>query len=540
MFLRGRQGVGKIRQLFRHADIAAQLQECKNELEHSLGIFRIQVGVGLTSAPSGMARMHGDSQTRHEELLRLIAECPELTSSGPSSPMTSSLSGAESVGSLSLLPPVPQIFHGRDVELQAIVNILKQDSARITILGPAGIGKTSLAVTTLHHPTINVLYTRRFFVPCDSIVIPEDLVSQIASHVGVEKSASLSRKVIYYFRQSPRTLLILDNFETIWESLLTRAEVEEFLSLLSDIGHLGILITMRGAERPSKVKWTHPFLPPLKPLSDDAAMRTFIDIADENHDKEKIRRLLKFTGNLPLAVQLMANVASHEGCDTALFRWTTESTRLLSDGYDSQSSLDISIMLSLSSSRMTSGAQALLSLLSILPDGLSDADLVQSRVPIRHILTCKSTLLATSLAYVENERLKTLAPIREHVRAAHLPSAALRLSLRRYFHDILDLWKKLEGLQFGDVIPQISGNLGNLNALLGDALENDCPDIIESMHSILCLNDFYDTTVFTRLPLMAELSDKIVQWKHHPIYGDYLIEIFHTGGCHPLLTRKVK
>jgi hypothetical protein len=128
------------------------------------------------------------------------------------------------------------------VELRAIVNLLKQDSARITILGPAGIGKTSLAATTLHHPTINVLYTRRFFVPCRSILVPEDLVSQIASHVGVEKSSGLSRKVIYYFRQSPRTLLILDNFETIWESLLTRAEVEEFLSLLSDIGHLGILV----------------------------------------------------------------------------------------------------------------------------------------------------------------------------------------------------------------------------------------------------------------------------------------------------------
>ncbi len=41
---------------------------------------------------------------------------------------------------------------------------------------------------------------------------------------------------------------------------------------------------MRGAERPAKVAWTHPFLPALKPLEQDAARQTFLDIADNTHD----------------------------------------------------------------------------------------------------------------------------------------------------------------------------------------------------------------------------------------------------------------
>jgi hypothetical protein len=47
---------------------------------------------------------------------------------------------------------------------------------------------------------------------------------------------------------------------------------------------------------------------------------------------------------------------------------------------------------------MTQGAQELLSILSMLPDGLTDADLVQAKLPIIDILACKTTLIQISLA----------------------------------------------------------------------------------------------------------------------------------------------
>ncbi|KAJ7323160.1 hypothetical protein DFH08DRAFT_817739 [Mycena albidolilacea] len=53
---------------------------------------------------------------------------------------------------------------------------------------------------------------------------------------------------------------------------------------------------------------------------------------------------------------------------------------------------------------MTSQPHAvdLLSLMSLLPDGISDTDLVQSKPPIPEILKCKATLVCTSLAYVDH------------------------------------------------------------------------------------------------------------------------------------------
>jgi hypothetical protein len=163
---------------------------------------------------------------------------------------------------------------------------------------------------------------------------------------------------------------------------------------------------MRGAERPAKVAWTHPFLPLLKPLQQDAARKIFIDIADSIHDSEEVDRILALTDNLPLAINLMAHLVDSEGCSNVLSRWEQEKTSLISDGYDRRSNLDLSISLSLSSSRLDSipHSKELLSLLSILPDGLSDVELVQSRLPINNILSCKVALIHTTLAYSDEHK----------------------------------------------------------------------------------------------------------------------------------------
>ncbi|KAJ7242676.1 P-loop containing nucleoside triphosphate hydrolase protein, partial [Mycena rebaudengoi] len=338
------------------------------------------------------------------------------------------------------LPPSPQIFHGREAELQDVVNVLVQDSAHIAILGAGGMGKTSLATAALHNPQVEAKYTQRYFVPCHSSPTCTELAATIADHIGLEKGSSMTKKVAHHFAHAPSSLLILNNLETPWESLSSRSEVEEFLSLLTDVPHLGLMITLRGAERPSKVKWTKPFLTPLKPLSDVAARQTFIEVADDRHDDSSIKELLDLTGNLPLAVSLIASVVASEGCAQALARWQSEGTKMLSDGYDQRSSLDISIMLSYTSSRMTPGAQELLSILSMLPDGLADADLVQAKLSIIDILACKATLIQTSLAFVDHDQhLRVLVPIQEHILHIHPPENALKLKLREHFHQILDL-----------------------------------------------------------------------------------------------------
>ncbi|KAJ7036165.1 P-loop containing nucleoside triphosphate hydrolase protein, partial [Mycena alexandri] len=337
-------------------------------------------------------------------------------------------------------PARPQIFHGRDSELQDVVDSLMIGQARIAILGPGGVGKTALALAAMHHPRVSAAYEHIYFISCQSCSTCSDLIAKVASYLGLGEKGS-PKSVLQHLSYQPTPVLFLfDNLETTWENNHRRAEVEEFLSRLTEVPKLSLMITMRGAERPAKVQWSRPFIPPLAPFDGSAALQTFHEIAGDNEDPAIIQELLQLTGNLPLAVSLLANIAASDGCELALSRWATERTQLLSDGYDQTSSLDISITLSYTSPRMTPGAQELLSLLSILPDGISDADLVHSGINIPNILSCKATLIQTSLAYVDHHRfLQVLPPIREHIRRTYPVKAALTASLRQHFHAIIAL-----------------------------------------------------------------------------------------------------
>ncbi|KAJ7457069.1 P-loop containing nucleoside triphosphate hydrolase protein, partial [Mycena latifolia] len=365
-----------------------------------------------------------------------------------------------------MLPSKPKIFHGRESELQDIIDILHEDSPRIAILGAGGIGKTSLARAALHHPDIATKYEYRLFITCDSANSGVEIAAFLGAHLGLEPGKDLTKPVLHYLSSRPSSLLILDNLETPWEPKESRGGVEEFLSLLADIKHLALIITMRGAQRPAKVRWTRPFLQPLEPLTDHAAWQTFIDIADDCHENEDVKTILCLTDNMPLAVDIIAHLVDAEGCSNVLSRWETEKTTILSDGHDRRSSLDASIALSLSSSRMKSppGAMDLLSLLSILPDGLSDVELMQCTLPIQDILGCKATLLGTTLAYIDDKkRLKSLVPIREHVLQFRPPSSCLIEPLQTHFHSLLTLYRRYFGwLQTASEMDQITSNFGNL------------------------------------------------------------------------------
>ncbi|KAJ6453569.1 P-loop containing nucleoside triphosphate hydrolase protein, partial [Mycena sanguinolenta] len=273
------------------------------------------------------------------------------------------------------LPAKPQIFHGRETELQDIMKIVDQQTPRIAILGPGGMGKTSLARAVLHHPATVVKFEQRFFISAESATTSVELAALIGLHVGLDPGQDLTRSIVQYFSRRPSCLLILDNLETVWEPVQSGAGMEEFLSLLTEVKHLGLIITMRGTERPAKVQWTRPFFVPLQPLSHSAAQQIFMDITDHSHTIEDMNQLLGFTDNMPLAVDLIAHLVGYEGIENVLAQWQMEKTAMLSIGNDRKSNLDVSIKLSLSSPRITDESKNLLSLLSVLPNGLSDAEL---------------------------------------------------------------------------------------------------------------------------------------------------------------------
>ncbi|KAJ6473009.1 P-loop containing nucleoside triphosphate hydrolase protein, partial [Mycena sanguinolenta] len=338
-------------------------------------------------------------------------------------------------------PARPQIFHGHDSELTQIVQMLAQQCAKIAILGPGGIGKTNLARAAFHHSLITAKYEHRFFVSCESATTSVELAGVIGAHLELKPVKDLTKAVLRFLAKKSTCLLVLDNLETTWEPLESQGSTEDLLSSLTNIPHLALIITTRGAKHPAKVGWTRPFLPALTPLSLEAARQMFKESAEDVHEPKEIDQLLQFTDNMPLVVEvdLMAHLVAHEGCAAVLVWLQTEKTSMLSEGSDRRSNLDASIALSLSSPCFAAwtGVIDLLRLLSILPDGLSDVELVRSKLVIPQIRACKSILLSTSLAYIDNKkRLKSLVPIQEYLQQFHPVAPAIVLPLQRHFQSL--------------------------------------------------------------------------------------------------------
>jgi hypothetical protein len=278
---------------------------------------------------------------------------------------------------------------------------------------------------------------------------------------------------------------------------------------------------MRGAERPAGVRWTRPFLGPLKPLALEAARQTFVDITDNAHDTKDMDEVLALTGNMPLAIDLVAHLVDSEGVSGVLARWETQRTSILSEGYDSRSNLELSISLSLSGPRMSSSTHAgdLLSLLSMLPDGLSDVELLQSNFPLDNILACKSVLLRTALAYNDDQkRLKTLVPIREYMQKHHPPGRNLIQPLFQHFQGLLDLHTTYTGtLSSSGILDRITANFANLQNVLLAGLHNDNPDLSEIIHSACDFDLYGEITGQGQSVLLDHIPQVLPQLRDHKL-----------------------
>ncbi|KAF8209225.1 hypothetical protein K438DRAFT_1754264 [Mycena galopus ATCC 62051] len=536
-FVEAQQQGNKIKHFFHNHEMNKLLQDCHAGLKQAQEMFGIQT---QTQTLDEIREFRKTANLMHKEMMQLIESLSETTVSERSSLEQVYLGINESKNSsnsFSMLPSKPKIFHGREQELNHILKLIGQQQPRIAILGGGGMGKTSLAKAVLHHPDTSSKFEHPFFVSAEAATTSVELAALIGLHVGLKSGQDLTKPVVQYFSRKMSCLLILDNLETVWEPTHSRAGVEEFLCLLTGLEHLALMITMRGAERPAKVGWTHPFLLPLQPLSNDAARQTFIEITDNSNTLEEMEQLLGFTDNMPLAVDLIAHLADYEGFSSVLSRWKTEKTSLLSVGFDRQSSVDTSISLSLSSPRITSDSKELLSLLSILPNGLSEAELVQGKLGIPDILTCKVALLATSLAYRDtNQRLVLLMPIREYIQRVLSPSQSRIIRIHQYFHALLLLFPKYQGEQLQTVVHQITLNLANLQDILQWGLHAHAPILADTIQCALIMNNFYDVTGRGYSPLMNDIESPLSQLCDPQLETRLVIELIRTQHYWPVVS----
>jgi tetratricopeptide (TPR) repeat protein len=316
------------------------------------------------------------------------------------------------------MPMKPEIFHGREDLVESIAQLLLQEkTSRVCILGPGGMGKTSVSLAVVESPLIKERFPggNCVWVPCieatSATLLLEILYTQL--QVPGDKQITLEKIISELDTLKQPRLILLDNFETLWNAPGgTQKQVSDILRKLAMLSHVAILLTMRGTYSPcDAIEWQSYTI---QPTDEAACRRIFHDINPNSKNDPDVDRLLAVLGHMPFPVTLMANLGKR-GKSTAnelLETWYTSGTDMLSVTNSPEKSMNRSISLSVDSEfvKQDPDALLLLAILSLLPAGTTKQNLRWWVTSVKMIPSAIATLSDAGLL-VENKREHSSFPV---------------------------------------------------------------------------------------------------------------------------------
>ena len=114
--------------------------------------------------------------------------------------------------------------------------VVGDQPARIALTGAGGIGKTTVALAIMHDDRVYERFEdRRFFISCEAAIDTQDAARFLARTLSLEVSKDPLSDIVRHLKAEPRTLIVVDNLETIWINERTRSSTELFLRTLASI-----------------------------------------------------------------------------------------------------------------------------------------------------------------------------------------------------------------------------------------------------------------------------------------------------------------
>ena len=312
---------------------------------------------------------------------------------------------------------------------------LAQKLEPFALIGAAGIGKTSIALTLLDHHLIKERFgDNRRFIRCDQIQPSRVHLLRRLSEVigaGIENPADLAP--LRPSLSSKEMILILDNAESILDPQGPDAQgINSVVKELSRFRNICLGFTSRIATLPTHCKRLV-----IPTLSMEAARDTFHGAYGNNERSGVIDDLLQRLDFHALSITLLATAAFHNMWDHGelVKKWELHQTQALRTDY--HESLAATIELSLSSptfEKLGSNARDLLEVVAFFPQGINKKNLDWLFPTIPDIEYIFNKFCVLSLTHLSGNFITMLAPIRDHLRLRDPKSSPLLCTIKdRYF-----------------------------------------------------------------------------------------------------------